>query len=261
MDTFSFRRDPPEVMLKEDPLKRVLCQVRFSANPELIDDDHEIKLASELRDQFPVRNSVQGVALQLFGTTPAVQRLRTFEDIEGVWKVTVAPDFVAVETSRYKNRDGFLAQLSGVLAALGSVSAPALVTRVGIRYTDQIEMSPELADWVNPALLGCFGHVDAHNVEIQNQVITALLRNRRSGSAVQVRSLILPGGAQIDAGVEPEAFESWVLDLDSAVEGREIFDVARLEGTARDLAHDAYRVFYWAVTDEFRKAFRGGGTS
>lgn len=262
MTPFSFRKEPPEVILDKAPLKRVICQIRFSRCPEIVDDIHEQRLAERLTHLYPVRETLKGLTLAL-PISPATleeepETLRTFQDIEGIWKVVVAPDFVAIETTDYLNRSDFVKRAKEALHAVASVAKPPLVTRIGVRYIDQLPRHELLPEWINPALLGYIGKVEEGNAEVLNQVITTQLRNSDDGTTVQIRSLILPKGAQFDPSIPPETYESWVLDLDSTVEGRLAFDSDELATRVNALAHDAYRVFHWAVTDQFRTHFGAG---
>jgi uncharacterized protein (TIGR04255 family) len=253
---FSFDVVPEEVHLKEAPLIRVLCQIRYSATPELVEAEAERALAEAVAADYPVRGSVQGVTIQ-FGEQPVgVQELyRTYEDVAGQWKVTVAPEFVALETSNYEKRDDFLSRLSRVLQAIDEVRRPPQVQRVGIRYTDRVENPSDLTSMVNPALLGWLPNLNDDSV-LEHQIVQVLLRHPATGHALQVRSLCLPPGVIFDGTIPPVDTSSWVLDVDAYDEHLATFDVQALSATARALAERSYQVFYWSVSDAFRDRYR-----
>jgi uncharacterized protein (TIGR04255 family) len=229
--------------------------------PEIVDDENERVLAKLLEDDYPVRGLVQGVVLPLPGmsTPPTPEHFRTFEDTEGLWKATVAPDFIALETSRYASRKDFLARLERLLSARGQVKAPPRVTRVGIRYTDRIENPQGLVEIVHPSLLGFLPELTEPDESLSNQVVQALLSDPSTGAQVQVRSLCLPPGLLFDSSIPPVPVQSWVLDIDSFNESPTAFEASALTDIVSTLAERAYQVFYWSVTDRFRDEFGAQG--
>lgn len=257
---FAFDHVPPDVLLEDAPLVRVLCQVRFSATPELVDDESERVLARLLAPYLPVRGMVQGMVLPLPGFPDGagkLEHMRTFEDAEGHWKASVAPDFIALETSRYRRRDDFLDMVRPVLEALTEVATPPRVNRVGMRYTDRIEDPQGLSDLANPALLGILPELADSDV-MENQVLQTLLVDSATSSKVQVRSLFLPPGTGFDPSITPVPQRSWVLDIDAFTEQPRGWDADVLLDVIESLAKRAYQVFHWAATDEFRARFKGG---
>jgi uncharacterized protein (TIGR04255 family) len=255
--SFDFGFVPEEVPLKTAPLVRVLCQIRYSPVPELVDDESERALASLLEGDYPIRGLVQGVVLPLPGmaTPPSPEHFRTFEDTESHWKVTLAPDFIGLETGQYDSRKDFLERLEKLLDALGTVRRPPKVTRVGMRYTDRIVSPQGLKGIVRPSLLGILPELTNPDEVLNNQVVQALLNDPESGSHVQVRSLCLPPNVLFDPSIQPVASQSWVLDIDAFNESSRMYETKSLVGTVSILAERAYQVFYWSVTDEFRTQF------
>jgi uncharacterized protein (TIGR04255 family) len=258
MVPFTFTPAPPEIHLTNAPLERVLGQVRFSRAPELIEPEVEKALAADLKD-YPVRDTVQGVALQLPGMQPQVESFRTFEDAEGAWKVTVASDFVALETGRYDSRSDFLSRLGRVLEAVAGVGAPPRVTRIGIRYLDRIVDPVGLANLVNPALLGWLPELADSDEVLNHQILQTLLHAPDGASKVQVRSLCLPENVSFDPLIQPVPKRSWVLDIDAFDETPTTFVPAATVDAVNALSQHAYSVFRWATTAAFLTRY--GGTS
>ena len=256
--TFDFRFVPGEVPLDRAPLVRVLCQVRFAREPELVDDTTERAIARELRESYPVRGAAQGTLLPI----PALETLmgkaaesfRTFESQEGTWKVTVAADFVSLETSSYESRDDFLSRLSDLLVAIERVWRPARVLRVGLRYTDRIERPEGLVNLVHRSLLGLLPELTDPDT-LTNQLLHTLLVDSETETQVQVGSLCLPPGVSFDGAIQPVPVDSWVLDIDASADSPNTFSEAELVARVRVLAERAYQVFHWAVTDEFRAKY------
>lgn len=254
--TFNFDDMPEEVALSSAPLVRVLCQVLYSSTPELVDDQNEQRIAGLVGDLFPVRGSVEGVTfIAGLNAPPQQERMRTFEDIDGVWRATITPNFLALETTAYDRRAGFLDRLGQVLAAVHEVGAPPRVTRIGLRYTDRIEDPTGLRDLVHPALLGMLFEVEDDEL-VENQIQQALVVDSANQAKVQVRSLCLPPRVVFDQSIKPVESRSWVLDIDAYTESPRRWDPVELSSAAEVLAKRAYQVFHWAVTDKFRETYR-----
>lgn len=254
--TFSFDDMPDEVALSSAPLVRVLCQIRYSPTPELVDDQSERRIASLLGGVFPVRGSVEGVLfIPGLNAAPQQDRMRTFENIDGTWKASVTPNFLALETTAYDRRTGFLDRLAKVLAAVEEVGAPPRVTRIGLRYTDRIEDPTGLRELVQPALLGMVAEVGSDDL-VENQIQQALLVDSANQAKVQVRSLCLPPRVGFDPSINPVESRSWVLDIDAYTELPRRWNPAELSRAAEVLATRAYQVFHWSVTEKFRETYR-----
>lgn len=253
----SFNLDymPDDVALTAAPLVRVLCQIRYSSSPELVEDLNEQRIATHLTDILPVRDSVEGVMLvPALNAAHQQDRMRTFEDIEGQWKASVTPNFLALETTAYDRRTDFIEKLERVITAVQEVGAPPRTTRVGMRYTDRIEDPKRLRELVRPALLGMIAEVSDDDL-IENQIQQALIVDNENAARVQIRSLCLPPEVIFDPSISPVGSSSWVLDIDAYTEAPRAWDAGSLATTVETLAKRAYQVFHWAVTDEFRKTY------
>lgn len=254
---FSFDVVPPEVHLERAPIVRTLSQVRFSPVPELVDDESERELARLLRDDYPVRGWAEGVSIPI---PPAVdkvraEKFRTFEDTEGLWKITVSPEFLALETQGYGRREDFLKRMRDALSAVSEVRRPPKVTRVGLRYTNRIEDPQGISRLVNPTLLGWLPELE-DGATLQHQVSQTMLKHPSDGSRILVQSLLLPPGAVFDPTIKASEKPSWVLDIDAFDERSQSFGTELL-GTVERLAIHSYQVFYWSVNEDFRNEYRG----
>ncbi len=252
--SFDLTYMPQEVALTAAPLVRVLCQVRYSSSPEIVEDLSEQRIAAQLTDILPVRGSVEGVFFPAVNAAAQQERMRTFEDIEGHWKGSVTPNFLALETTTYDRRTDFIEKLERVIAAVQEVGPPPRVTRVGMRYTDRIEDPMGLLELVRPALLGMIAEV-SDGALIENQIQQALIVDSENAAKIQVRSLCLPPDVTFDPSISPVGSSSWVLDIDAYTESPRAWDASDLASTVESLAKRAYQVFHWAVTDQFRQTY------
>jgi len=184
-----------------------------------------------------------------------------FNEVTGVWRVTLAPDFLALETTKYTSREDFMERLRLVLEALREHIDPRVVDRLGVRYIDRVsgENMSALPRLVRPEVAGILGSPLSEHAQ----------------RAVSENVFILPGNAgQITARwgllaprstIDPSALDainecSWILDIDAFqafLEGSRRFDVDSVVEQARGFAERIYAIFRWAVTDEFLRRYGG----
>lgn len=253
---FSFDVVPPEVHLGRAPIVRTLCQVRFSPLPELVDDESERDLARLLGDDYPVRGWAEGVSIPIPPTMDKfrAEKFRTFEDTEGLWKITISPEFLALETQGYGKREDFLQRMRQALDAVTQIRRPPKVTRIGMRYTNRIDNPKGISRLINPALLGWLPELDDEAV-LLHQVAQTMLKHPNDGSRILVQSLFLPPGTVFDPTIKASEGPSWVLDIDAFDEQSHRFDSQLLE-VVKQLAIHSYQIFYWSVNDDFRNEYK-----
>jgi uncharacterized protein (TIGR04255 family) len=257
-----FRGPPPaEVPLSRAPLIRVLAQVKFPLVASIERRDFIAPFQEGIRKAYPILRPEKSQTVLLGPEGVQVQSGTTwrFENADKTWRVSLAPDFLALETTRYTSRDDFLARLETVLVTLGDRIEPAIVDRVGMRYIDRIkgEHFEALPDLVRPEIAGIVG---AGVSAVIHQSMTENLFGLPDGQGhVLARWGLLPPQATFDPGmIEPLGESSWILDLDAFVEDSIPFDTGVLLGMARGFAERIYSVFRWVVTDEFLRRYGGG---
>lgn len=253
---------PDEVPLSPAPLVRVIAQLRFAPIAALAQLPFVAPFQEALRAQYPSLRPQQSAGFMMgIGGTPAVVQSTTWRFVapDEAWAVSLAPDFVALETTRYSNRKDFFKRMGDVFNALAKVTEPGLVgyERFGVRYVNRIR-SPQLdvlPSLVRPAVLGVVGPLRDHlafSICESNFVL--------GDAALRARWGLLPPGATTDpTTIEPIGEASWILDLDMSVERQPEFDPAALVAKGTHFAEASYSLFRWCVTDDFLKAY-GGNT-
>jgi uncharacterized protein (TIGR04255 family) len=238
---------------------RVIVQVRFSLVVSVERREFVAPFQEAIRSIYPVLRpeQTQGLLFTQAGVAP-VQPKTTwrFSDMEGNWRVSLAPDFLALETTAYRSRSDLLGRLRTVLEALHRHVEPAMADRLGVRYIDRITGSAlqELGALVRPEVRGIAGTPAAQQLE---HGLTESLFALESAK-VFTRWGTLPPGATYDAAaIEPIDEPSWMLDLDMFRTESAPFDVARLVAEAGRFAERLYTFFRWAVTDEFLRRYGG----
>lgn len=142
--------DPDRPIYRRTPLKLVTFELRFPPIPDLDSTNPSRGVVDALRARYPILGPPPVAQLE-FGPAATQHRTRgaRFVDRSRTWTVAVMSDAVAVETSRYVRYERFAEEIDWVLAAVGGACAFPAVTRVGMRYINEIALDgvDELADW------------------------------------------------------------------------------------------------------------------
>jgi uncharacterized protein (TIGR04255 family) len=250
---------PREVPLPDAPLVRVIVQVRF---PLVVSVERREFIASfqeAIRPEYPVLRPEQtrGLLVTAGGLTPTQPKTTwRFWDLTGDWRVSLAPDFVALETTTYRSRADLLRRLRTVLGALHQHVQPALVDRLGVRYIDRITGAAveQIRELVRPEVRGIAGTPAA--LQVEHSLTESLFRV--GAAQVLARWGSLPSAATFDAAaIEPIGEPSWIVDLDMFRVESFPFDVEDLVLEAGRFCERLYTFFRWAVTDEFLRRYGG----
>lgn len=254
-------KPPDEVPLKGAPLIRVLAQLRFPPILSIEESTFVASFQEAIRDKYPILQPEQarGVVIGPLGVVPAEPRvIWRFVNIDATWRVSLASDFVALETTAYSSRSDFLERLESVLAALNGHIKPKIVERFGLRYIDRLT-AQDVTDLSKLVRSEVAGIVATDLGKYLQQAISESLFDLPEGSGQMLaRWGLLPANTTIDpAAVEPVAELSWVLDLDMSLSTQREFKVEGLMSEAHHFAERIYTFFRWAVTDDFLRRFGG----
>jgi uncharacterized protein (TIGR04255 family) len=252
---------PAEVPLSAPPLVRVIAQARFPLIASIEMQGFVAPFQEAIRAAYPVlrpertRITVPGAE----GTRDAT--MWRFHDPATDWCVTLAPDFVALETGRYSSREDFMDRLRTALQALEAHVNPRVIDRLGVRYIDRVEGSnmSDLPELVRPEVAGMLRSAFAEH--IHHALSEQMFILPEGGGVVTARWGLLPARTTVDAAaLEPIEQPSWLLDFDAyqVFHGSpRTFDVDGVVQQARGFAERIYSLFRWAVTDEFLRRYGG----
>ena len=252
--------DPTEVPLSSAPLVRVIAQLRFAPIASLGQLGFIAPFQEAIRPSYPILRPQQAASLVVAeGGAPALVQSTSwrFGDKTGKWFVSLAPDFVALETTSYTSRADFFVRLGAVLEAFTNVTEPGLVgyDRFGVRYVNRVQKPQfdDLSRLVHPEVLGIAGPLaDDLGFSICESSFNV------EDASLRARWGVLPAGATTDpTTIEPLSESSWILDLDMFVERQAEFDGASVVSRGRLFAEAVYKLFRWCVTDEFLRAYGG----
>ncbi len=252
---------PDEVPLSSPPLVRVIAQVRFPLIASLAKREFIAPFQEAIRKDYPVLRPEQtrGVVFGPQGVTEAGSNtVWRFHDASAAWRVTLAPDFLALETTKYTSRDDFLERLERVLQALEDHVDPRVVDRLGVRYIDRIfgENLSVLRELVRPEVLGVLGtpiFKHARHAICENSLVLP-----DDTGQVTARWGLVPAFGTVDPGaVEAIDEPSWLLDIDVFQADTHALKVGSIIAQARGFAERIYSIFRWAVTDELLRRYGG----
>lgn len=250
---------PPELPLENAPLVRVITQVRFPPILAIEQRDFVAPFQEALRATYPVlrQEQAQGVLVSPAGVAPVKpQTAWRFADVDGHWRVSLTPEFLALETTQYRSRTDFLGRLRTVVAALDEHVEPKLIDRLGIRYIDRITGAAvdDIAKLVLSEVRGIMGTpVASHAAHVLAETMFEL-----DDARIVARWGLLPPGATVDpAAIEPAPHKSWILDIDMFSASPIPFSVDRVVDDAKRYAERIYTFFRWAVTDDFLRRYGG----
>lgn len=261
-----------EVPLPNAPLAAVIAQVRFS--PILmIGQSHGSEVVAEfqerLRSTYP-HLSVDDThhVTMTDPSRPYVARSRIWRLADSAggrpkWRVSLAQDFVSLETRGYDSRNDFLARLQAVIEAVAACFSPADSTRVGIRYVDQLvgKAEQKVAELVRPEVLGMLASTNAAMQQLQSSVVHSWMHAHflaPKDDAVMARWGTLPPNTTYDPDVlDPVAERAWVMDMDMSTTRPHPFSGSALVSTARTFAECLYWLFRQMVTDDFLRHHGG----
>jgi uncharacterized protein (TIGR04255 family) len=246
---------PPEVPLPNAPLERVIAQVRFTKILKLGVEASLIPFQEIVGTEFPDfdREQIHQLTIGPEGVVPSQEpsvRWR-FADATNDWTVSLAPDFVALETTRYSSREDFLARFRRILGAVESAFSPSLMTRVGVRYIDRIDAAAlaDIEQLVRPEVAGVlklpFAR-DAAEHALSEHIFEV------GEARILARWGILRAGSTVDpAVIKPRPDQSWLLDLDMFRASKRAFEPDALIAEARSFTERLYCFFRWSVTPAF----------
>jgi len=262
--------DEPHDHLEHGPLVLVVCQVRFSSVLRIGDESYVAGFQDAIRGRFPITSRQQsldlqfGVGAQTLQATPQQQVQWQFTDTADVWKVVLASDYVAVETRGYDSFEDFLARLGDVLKALKEEIGPEVITRVGLRYVNEIRGAG--LDWqqaVEPYLLGPLEHQPLVGNASRMQQMARLQLTFPEGGGVAVGYGLVPDGTTVipRANDTPPTGEFFLLDYDVyRLPTQPVpFVLDEILSDVRDFNSLAYRLFAWTTTKQYRDLLRAPG--
>ena len=251
---------PKEIPLPKAPLVRVVAQIRFPRLLALRSDLTVAPFQEKIRGRYPALVEEKIHAFQFPVGMPLEShevKIWRFSDMGDTWRVSLGPDFMALESMKYTSRTDFIDRLAEVVDALATTVDPKYALRIGVRYVSRV-VSPEISNigkMIIPEVLGV-GGVAAFR-EAQSVLVTEAILKVTEGES-RVRYGFMPINATHEPEVMPPVNEaSWMCDVDTSVDGSMEFSKAVLKPLSLSLSVRCYSVFRALVTDEFLSSYGG----
>lgn len=254
----------PRVVYVQPPLVLALCQVRFPTVHAIASSEFVAPFQRAIQNLYPISTGITqdmqiqvAVGRQQAGFLPGgpMPSLR-FSDPEDNWTVVLTPESVTLETRAYGDFDDFLGRLREVLQALIHAVNPTAVTRIGLRYVN--ELRPGHANWaavVRPELLGPF--LVPEIAQAATQAGQVIVLQYPEGQVINVNHGFVPNGSTVQPrpGQPPPMEPFYVIDFDAYREfprlGLPKMNPNQICGWAQEF-HDAVsQMFRWSITEEF----------
>jgi uncharacterized protein (TIGR04255 family) len=252
---------PPEVPLKNAPLVRVIAQVRFPPILSIEKKEFVGSFQEAIRDKYPILQpeKTQGFIFDPQGNVQtSTQVAWRFFDTTGNWRVSLSPNFVALETTAYSSRSNFLERLENIVIALNENFNPKIIERFGLRYVDRLvgKDLTDISSLVKPEMAGI---VSADFRDCIRQTINeSLFIVPDEGKQILARWGLISANTTFDPdAIEPITEPSWILDLDMSLSKNREFSITVLMQEAKQFSERLYTFFRWAVKDEFLRRFGG----
>jgi len=238
------------------PLIEVICQLRFPTILS-IGASEPAQFQEAIRADFPryVARQEQQPARMVNGKVEQVPPVTNYNFIsaDGLWKVNLTKDFIALSTLRYPRWEEFAQKLDKVLATFIQLYHPAFFQRLGLRYVNafsrkRLGLEGELwDDLIESPFIGVLSEPDVDETAVTKNsldVETTLAQGCRM--KLHAGPGLLGGGKQ-----DPEP--KFILDGDFSISGRDI-PFGEIAEDLNTLHTYAVRLFNAATTQELKEA-------
>ena len=242
------------------PLVEVICQLRFPAiltintkEPAEFQEAvrHGFPRYAARKEQLPPKVTGLGTPNPKLEQQPAVVN-HSFVSADGLWKINLTKDFIALSTLRYTQWEDFALRLDKPLAQFIQVYEPAFFERVGLRYVNAVSRKAlgltDLLwdDLIRSPYLGILGEPDVDESKVGKSAMDTEL-TLEGGVRMKIHA-----GPGLLGGGKKDPEPKFILDGDFSLPGSTAADkVPQLLG---DLHQYAVRFFHGAITPELHEA-------
>jgi uncharacterized protein (TIGR04255 family) len=255
---------PAEVLLPDAPLVLVVGQIRFPTILAIRNADRVAVFQEAIRGVYPIlrEDRVAHLVISPIGqvpTAPGIGEGRIWRFLDNgenwQWRVSLAVDYVALETRAFNDIADFSDRLRVIASAVETAFNPQLAQRIGVRYVDRL-VEPaysRIADFFQPAVLGIAASVLGPAAQ---QIGMQAILGAEEGQ-ILARWGQVPAQATVDPEIAPVEGLSWIIDLDMFTPSAQKFETEALVTKVTQFSKRIYAVFRWMVSDEFLRFYGG----
>ena len=251
------------IIYERPPLVLTLCQVRFTRVLRVGDQAYVASFQDAIRKYYPVVQRGTEVQFVIDSAEGAVQGQSQsqhwrFSDGRDEWTVVLADEFLTIETRAYNDFQEFLGRLKLVLTALIEHIHPSQLTRIGLRYIDEIRQDDNGLEWgdiIRRDMLGPIASLELSR-DVQLAVQEFLLRYSHN-RGVNIHHGLLPTGSTVAAPIGNSIPNTpfYLIDIDvfrdfpvAIGKPMDPDDICR---HAAEYNRVVYRLFRWFVSDQY----------
>lgn len=132
--------DGKRLIYEKPQLVETICQLRFPAILS-IETKEPAEFQDRIREMFPRYACQTETVPQLGGAQPQREKNHSFISADGMSKLSLAKDFIALSTMRYQGWEQFAGMLDEPLGQFISLYKPAFFERIGLRYVNGFSRS------------------------------------------------------------------------------------------------------------------------
>lgn len=261
--------DHPRTEYPHAPAHEVICQLRFPSILS-INTKEPADFQEAIRDAFPQYAIRQDTpAPQITGLGGPSPQLRTqppvtnynFVSADGLWKLNLTENFIALSTLRYSGWETFARTLDKPLAEFIALYRPAYFERAGLRYVNIFSRERlalrgcRWAELFAPAYLGPLAGEDVREEDV---ISTACDFQLKLDSSCQAKIHAGPGLVNVNQPNAPKDPEvKFILDIDLSMGAGQKLSCNLAAGALETLHAHAASLFEGAITDRMRSALLG----
>lgn len=141
------------IVLKRSPLKVVIAQIKFEPILSIAKKDFVASFQERIRSEYPVVQQDLSVEIRVPNEGGSGQSDSTvlwrFLSEDQTHQVSLAPDYIALETTRYSTFEDFSSRMANILKAAVAELRPGPQKRIGLRYVNEIASNERRSptDW------------------------------------------------------------------------------------------------------------------
>lgn len=238
------------------PLIEVICQLRFPTILSIGSTD-PAQFQEAVRSEFPryVARQEQQPPRVVNGKVEQTAPVTNYNFIstDGLWKINLTQNFVALSTLRYTRWEDFAQKLDKILALFIQIYQPAFFERIGLRYVNafsrgRLGLQEELwDDLIESPFIGVLAEPD-----VDEKLTGKCALDVEMNLANQCRMKLHAGPGMLgDGKKDPEP--KFILDGDFSVLEKEI-PAGDIAAHLSDLHDYAVRLFNAAASQELKDA-------
>lgn len=243
------------------PLIEAVYQLNF---PTILSIEAEMpaRFQNEIRKAFPqyqiqteqeneITVNVTGEDINPMFRHRPVRKLHQFISEDGMWKITLAKNQLAISTLKYEQWEDMMERFKQPLKAFTEIYDQTYFERVGLRYVDAInrsELGLEGTEWrelIKPHLLGCLAFA-------QEEVTKVNLNTLRAEIVIDGIFVRISSGLGIINTNNKKPDNAFILDCDYYQTGK--VDIDKVEEVAEQLHQKSTEFFRKSITQKLHEA-------